>query len=74
MNGRKDIISREIDQAEREMLAEKYKTALKKVQFANDIKNGLGLKIKANPNKARIIKHSWIKRFLLSLKKIFTKF
>lgn len=74
MNGRKDLISREIDQAEREMLAEKYKTALKKVQFANNIKNGLGLEIKANPNKAKFIKVSWFKRFLLSLKKIFTKF
>jgi len=74
MNGRKDIISREIEQAHKEMLAEKYKTALKKVQFANDIKNGLGTEIKANPNKATFIKHSWFKRFLMGLKKIFTKF
>ncbi len=39
MSGRKDLISKEIEQADREILSEKYKTALKKVQLANDINN-----------------------------------
>lgn len=68
------MISRESTQAEKDMLVEKYKTALKKNQFINDLKTGLGEEIKKNPGKAKIIKKTWRERFMLNLRKIFTKF
>jgi hypothetical protein len=68
------MISRESTQAEKDMLVEKYKTALKKNQFINELKTGLGQEIKKNPGKVKIIKKTWGERFMLGLKKIFTKF
>ena len=68
------MISRESTQAEKDMLVEKYKTALKKNQFINDLKTGLGEEIKKNPGKAKIIKKTWRERFMLNLRKLFTKF
>ena len=68
------MLDRESSQAKQDMLVEKYKTALKKNQFINELKTGLGEEIKKNPGKAKIIKKTWGERFILSLKKIFTKF
>jgi len=68
------VINREAKQAEREILVEKYKTALKKNQFINELKTGLGEEIKKNPGKAKLIKKTWGERFMLGLKKIFTRF
>ena len=68
------MISRESTQAEKDMLVEKYKTELKKNQFINDLKTGLGEEIKKNPGKAKIIKKTWRERFMLNLRKLFTKF
>ena len=68
------IISREQKQAEKEMLVERYKTALKKNQFINELKTGLGDEIKKNPSKVKIIKKTWKEKILLFLGKIFTKF
>jgi hypothetical protein len=68
------MLNREINQANNEMLNEKYKTALKKVQLINEIKSGLGEEIKKNSNKVKIIEKSWYERFMIKLKKIFTKF
>jgi len=68
------ILNREVKQAENEMLLEKYKTALKKTQFINEIKSGLGKEIKSNPSKVKIIKKTWYQKLLSVLKKIFTKF
>jgi hypothetical protein len=68
------IISREQKQAEKEMLVERYKTALKKNQFINELKTGLGEEIKKNPSKVKIIKKTWKEKILLFLGKIFTKF
>lgn len=67
-------ISRETEQVKKDLLVEKYKTALKKVQFINEIKHGLGEDIKKNPGKAKIIKKTRYQRFMLVLKNIFTKF
>jgi hypothetical protein len=66
-------INREQTLADKDMLVEKYKTALKKVQFIDEIKNGLGGEIKMNP-KPKIIKRSLWYKFIQSIKKIFTKF
>jgi hypothetical protein len=68
------MVNREIKQAESEILLEKYKTALKKTQLINELKSGLGNEIKKNPGKAKIIKKTWYQKFLIGLKKIFTKF
>ncbi len=74
MKPKKNIISIETEKAEKELLLEKYKTAMKKVQFLNEIKSGLGDEIKANPNGVKIIKKSWGEKLKMHLKKIFTKF
>jgi hypothetical protein len=68
------MISREVSLAEKEMLVEKYKTALKKNQLINEIKTGLGEEIKKNPGKAKIIKKTWYQKLGLAFKNIFTKF
>jgi hypothetical protein len=66
-------ISREQSLADKEVLVEKYKTALKKVNFVNEVKNGLGEEIKKNP-RPKIIKRSLTYKIIASIKKIFTKF
>ena len=72
--GKKDIISKEIDETEKQMLLEKYKTAMKKANFVNDIKGDLGTEIKLNPGRATFIKKTWFQKLMLKLKAIFTKF
>ena len=74
MSKKKDILSKELAQAEKDVLLEKYKTALKKSQLINDIKGGLGAEIKKNPNKVKIIKKTWFQKLMENLKKIFTTF
>jgi hypothetical protein len=66
-------MSREQTMADKENLVEKYKTALKKVQLVNEIKNGLGEEIKKNP-RPKIIKKSLSSKIITIIKKIFTKF
>ena len=66
-------MSREQTMADKENLVEKYKTALKKVQLVNEIKNGLGEEIKKNP-RPKIIKKSLSSKIITVIKKIFTKF
>ena len=68
------VFERESKLAEKEILVGKYKTALKKQQFINEIKTGLGEEMKLNPSKIKIIKKSWLERLKLTIKKIFTKF
>lgn len=69
-----DHISRELDSTEKANNLEKYKTALKKAQFINEIKGGLGNEIKSNPGTVRIIKKSWNQKLKAFFKKAFTKF
>jgi hypothetical protein len=66
-------ISREQALADKDVLVEKYKTALKKAEFVNEIKNGLGEEIKKNP-KPKVIKRSFFYKISSMIKKIFTKF
>ncbi len=66
-------ISREQTLADKEVLVGKYKTALKKASFVNEIKNGLGEEIKKNP-RPKIIKRSLTYKIITSIKKLFTKF
>lgn len=67
------IINREQSLADKDVLVEKYKTALKKTQFINEVKNGLGDEIKKNP-KPKVIKKSFTSKIISAIKKVFTKF
>ena len=71
---RKTTIDREIELEEKELLRDKFVTALRKTQFVNELKNGLGEEIKKNPKSVKIIKASRYKRFVTWLKNFFTKF
>jgi hypothetical protein len=71
---RKTTIDREIELEEKELLRDKFVTALRKTQFVNELKNGLGEEIKKNPKSVKIIKVSRYKRFVTWLKNFFTKF
>jgi hypothetical protein len=73
-DGKKDVISKEIEEAEKAMLLEQYNTAKRKAKFLSDIKGGLGADIKKNPGRAHIIKKTWFQKFMVKLKAIFTKF
>jgi hypothetical protein len=71
---RKTTIEREIELEEKEVLRDKFVTALRKSQFVNELKSGLGDEIKKNPRGVKIIKESRYKRFVSWLKNFFTKF
>lgn len=71
---KKDIVAKELEDTERLNNLEKYKTALKKAQFVKDIKGGLGVDIKNNPNKVRVIEKTFLQKLGMVLKKLFTKF
>ncbi len=70
----KDIIESEITQKENEELLLKYQTAQKKVQFIQEIKNGLGDEIIKNKGNIRLVKKPWYMKISIFLKKLFTKF
>lgn len=67
-------LNRETDRYEKEILVEKYKTALKKTQFINELNAGLGAEIKKNPSQVKIIKKTLGQRIKAFLVNIFTKF
>ncbi len=69
-----DFLSKELRNTEQLNGVEKYKTALKKVQFIKEIKSGLGGEMKENPNRVHIIKKPWTEKLKLFLLRIFTKF
>ena len=63
-----------IESIENDIKLQKSQTDRAKDKFANSIKNGLGDKVKANPNKVTVIKKPWYTKLKESIKKIFTKF
>jgi hypothetical protein len=63
-----------VDLMRNEMINIRNNTELKKKLFINDIKSGLGNKIKTNPNRIRVIKKSLGQRIKELFKKVFTKF
>jgi hypothetical protein len=73
MSERRDPVLKEMDQIENQIVADKYVTALKKVQFMNELKNGLGKEIKANPRAVKIITKPWYVKLKEKAKKIFTR-
>ena len=63
-----------IDSINNEIKAAKQNTELKKEQFINELKSGLGQKVKNNPNKVKIIKKKWHQKLITAIKNIFIKF
>lgn len=63
-----------IDSIHNEIKGVKINTALKTDQFINEIKSGLGEKVRKNPNGVKIIKKKWYQRIGTFIKNIFTKF
>jgi hypothetical protein len=70
----KEVLKQEIKIVEKDILNDKFRTAMDKVKFVNEIKTGLGQEIKKNPNKVKINKKTFKDKFLDLIKKIFTKF
>jgi len=68
------MIEDELKVVNKEIMDDKYKTAVSKVKLIKSIRSGLGDVIKNNPSGVTIIKPSWFQRLLVKLKKIFTKF
>jgi hypothetical protein len=56
------------------MVKETIATAVSKVSFVKELKQGLGAEIKANGGKVTVIKKTRYQKFMVWLKKIFTKF
>jgi hypothetical protein len=71
---KKDQVASELDALEKANKLEHSKTEMRKSQFINEIKGGLGQEIKANPNKIKIIKKTWKQKVKIFFTKIFTKF
>lgn len=63
-----------IDSIKNEIKATKEDVERKKNMFVNEIKTGLGQKVKANPNGITIIKKKWYQKLGTFLKNIFTRF
>ena len=69
-----DFISTELNKIDNLNKLEEYKTNLKKTQYVNEIKNGLGVEIKKTNGKIKIIKKPLSQRIKLFLSKIFLRF
>ena len=71
---KKSVIEIELDLSAKEKVLMGQSNVRQKKVLINEIKTGLGKEIKKNPGKAKIIKKTRTQRFVLWLKKIFTKF
>jgi hypothetical protein len=69
-----DVLNKEVETVERLNILEEQKTNRKKKQFLDEIKGGLGKKIKANPNGLVFKKETKWGKFKAIIKNIFTKF
>jgi hypothetical protein len=74
MSSKIDTLNSELQKLEAEKKMFDVNNDLKKNQLISELKLGLGEQIKKNPSKFKIIKKTRKERFILWLKKIFTKF
>jgi len=74
MNVTDQMLTKEIQLAEREREMFEYTNNLKKTQLIDEIKNGLGEEIKEQRGKVVFIKRPWHYKLKMFLKKIFTRF
>ncbi len=63
-----------VDSIINDIKGQKEQTKLNKIKFANEIKSGLGVKIKEKPNEIKVYVKPWYKKLGESIKNIFTKF
>lgn len=63
-----------INVVENEIKAIRNNTELKKKQFINELKSGLGDRLKQNPNQIIVKKETLLQRIAKKLKNLFTKF
>ena len=70
----KDELSLEIKETQKEKLLMAQNNDKRKRELISDIKTGLGKEIRKNPGRAKIIKKTRYEKFVIWLKKIFTKF
>ncbi len=63
-----------VDSIINDIKGQKEQTKLNKLKFANEIKSGLGNKIKENPNEIKVYVKPWYKKLGGFIKNIFTKF
>lgn len=68
------MLTKELEIAEREREMFAYTNNLKKAQLIGELKNGLGGEIKETGGKITFIKRPWHYKLKMFLKKIFTKF
>ncbi len=74
MANKMDNIASELEKLDAEKKMFDINNDLKKNQLISELKRGLGDEIKKNPSKFKIIKKTRKEKFILWLKKIFTKF
>jgi hypothetical protein len=71
---RKDELTLELEQTQKEKLLMAQNNDKRKRELITDIKTGLGEEIRKNPSRVKIIKKTRYEKFIMWLKKIFTKF
>lgn len=74
MQLKKDELSLELEQSSKEKVLMAQNNDKRRRELITDIKTGLGKEIKKNPGRAKIIKKTRYEKFMIWLKKIFTKF
>jgi len=70
----KDELSIELEQTQKEKVLMAQNNDKRKKELIIELKTGLGKEIKKNPGRAKIIKKTRYEKFMIWLKKIFTKF
>lgn len=70
----KDELSLEIKETQKEKVLMAQNNDKRKRELITEIKTGLGEEIRKNPGRAKIIKKTRREKFMIWLKKIFTKF
>lgn len=68
------LLKQEEEEFEKEKIILTDKVTSSKEKLITDLKRGLGDEIKKNPRKVKIIKKSLFQRFVIFIKKLFTKF
>lgn len=68
------MLTKELQIAEREREMFEYTNNLKKAQLIGELKNGLGDEIKEQGGTVKIIKRPWNYKLKMFLKKVFTRF
>ena len=71
---KKSVVEIELDLSAKQKILMGQSNVRQKKVLINELKTGLGEVMKKNPGKAKIIKKTISEKFIIWLKKIFTKF